>query len=57
MPRAPRSWLQGGDGTVHHLDALYPALGCAIRSESDLAVGLGATCTKIGNLLVDGRVS
>jgi thioredoxin reductase (NADPH) len=47
--------ITSGDGTVHHLDALYPALGCAIRS--DLAVGLGATCTKIGNLLVDGRVS
>ena len=43
------------DGAVHHLDALYPALGCTVRS--DLAVGLGAACTQSGNLLVDGHQS
>jgi thioredoxin reductase (NADPH) len=47
--------ITSGDDTVHHLDALYPALGCAIRS--DLAVGLGAACSKIGNLLVDSHQS
>lgn len=39
------------DGRRHRLDALYPALGCAIHSE--LAVGLGADATEMGNLLVD----
>ena len=43
------------DGTVHHLDALYPALGCAVRS--DLAIGLGAASTEMGNLLVDDHQS
>ena len=33
------------------LDALYPALGCTVRSE--LAKALGASCTENGNLLVD----
>jgi thioredoxin reductase (NADPH) len=39
------------DGTSHEIDALYPALGCAVRS--DLATGLGASCTDDGTLLVD----
>jgi thioredoxin reductase (NADPH) len=38
-------------GTVERLDALYPALGCTIRSE--LARDLGAACTKIGTIVVD----
>ena len=33
------------------VDALYPALGCEVRSE--LAAALGARCTDIGNLHVD----
>jgi thioredoxin reductase (NADPH) len=40
-------------GSVHELDALYPALGCTVRSE--LATSLGASCTDIGNLVVDDR--
>jgi thioredoxin reductase (NADPH) len=39
------------EGVVHELDALYPALGCVVRS--DLATRLGAASTKIGNLKVD----
>jgi thioredoxin reductase (NADPH) len=39
------------DGSVHELDTLYPAQGCAVRSE--LAVALGAPHTEIGNLIVD----
>jgi thioredoxin reductase (NADPH) len=39
------------DGRRHRLDALYPTLGCTIRSE--LAVRLGANATEMGNLLVD----
>jgi thioredoxin reductase (NADPH) len=38
-------------GERHELDALYPALGCTVRSE--LATALGASCTENGNLLVD----
>src|SRR4051812_735340 len=39
------------DGTSHEIDALYPTLGCAVRS--DLAIQLGASCTDAGTLLVD----
>jgi thioredoxin reductase (NADPH) len=51
---------QGGENTViiatrqgeaHELDALYPALGCLVRS--DLATLLGASATENGNLEVD----
>ena len=36
----------------HHLDTLYPALGCTVHS--DLATALGAKSTAVGNLIVDG---
>ena len=39
------------NGACHQLDALYPALGCTVRSE--LATVLGAACAENGNLLVD----
>jgi thioredoxin reductase (NADPH) len=39
------------DGTGHEIDALYPALGCEVRS--DLAIELGASCTGDGTVLVD----
>ena len=38
-------------GEIHEVDALYPALGCNVRS--DLATGLGASSTENGNLKVD----
>jgi thioredoxin reductase (NADPH) len=38
-------------GERHEVDALYPALGCIVRS--DLATRLGASCTENGNLEVD----
>jgi thioredoxin reductase (NADPH) len=38
-------------GKIHEVDALYPALGCNVRS--DLATGLGALSTANGNLEVD----
>jgi thioredoxin reductase (NADPH) len=38
-------------GDKYELDVLYPALGCLVRSE--LGAGLGAACTKDGNLVVD----
>ena len=38
-------------GDTHEVDALYPALGCIVRS--DLATGLGASSTENGNLEVD----
>lgn len=38
-------------GTTHEVDALYPALGCNVRS--DLATLLGASSTENGNLGVD----
>jgi thioredoxin reductase (NADPH) len=38
-------------GESYELDALYPALGCIIRS--DLATGLGASSNGDGNLQVD----
>jgi thioredoxin reductase (NADPH) len=40
-------------GQRHEVDALYPALGCTVRS--DLATALGASCTENGNLVVDGH--
>jgi thioredoxin reductase (NADPH) len=40
-------------GTEHAADLLYPALGCDVRS--GLATRLGADCTPIGALLVDGH--
>lgn len=42
-------WME--NGACHQLDALYPALGCTVRSE--LATVLGAACAENGNLLVD----
>jgi thioredoxin reductase (NADPH) len=38
-------------GTHHHVDVLYPALGCTVRS--DLATALGARCGEVGTLRVD----
>jgi thioredoxin reductase (NADPH) len=38
-------------GESHEVDALYPALGCTVRS--DLATGLGASPSEEGNLKVD----
>jgi thioredoxin reductase (NADPH) len=38
-------------GDIHEMDALYPALGCNVRS--DLATALGASSTENGNLEVD----
>jgi thioredoxin reductase (NADPH) len=38
-------------GESHEVDALYPALGCTVRS--DLATGLGASSSEDGNLAVD----
>jgi len=38
-------------GDTHEVDALFPALGCTVRS--DLAIGLGASATENGNLEVD----
>jgi thioredoxin reductase (NADPH) len=38
-------------GESHEVDALYPALGCMVRS--DLATRLGASSTENGNLEVD----
>ena len=38
-------------GQRYELDALYPALGCVVRSE--LATALGAGCNENGNLIVD----
>jgi thioredoxin reductase (NADPH) len=38
-------------GKIHEVDALYPALGCNVRS--DLATGLGAVSTENGNLEVN----
>jgi thioredoxin reductase (NADPH) len=38
-------------GESHEVDALYPALGCTVRS--DLATGLGASSSEDGNLEVD----
>jgi thioredoxin reductase (NADPH) len=38
-------------GQSHVVDALYPALGCTVRS--DLATRLGASATENGNLAVD----
>lgn len=43
--------IETESGSVHELDAIYPALGCAVRSE--LATSLGASCTDTGNLIVD----
>lgn len=39
------------DGTRHQLEALYPSLGCHVRSE--LAVALGAKCNDAGTLQVN----
>jgi thioredoxin reductase (NADPH) len=38
-------------GEHYELDALYPALGCTVRS--DLATALGASSTENGNLVFD----
>jgi thioredoxin reductase (NADPH) len=40
-------------GSAVELDALYPALGCRVRSE--LAISLGAECDSTGNLRVDAH--
>lgn len=41
------------NGRRHEVDALYPALGCTVRS--DLARALGASCSQNGNLIVDAH--
>jgi thioredoxin reductase (NADPH) len=42
--------LKTAEGTTHHADLLYPALGCDVRS--GLARALGARCTRVGTLFV-----
>jgi thioredoxin reductase (NADPH) len=46
-----RVTVEGGDR--FDLDVLYPALGCQVRSE--LAAGLDADCTEVGNVIVDAQ--
>ena len=46
-----RVTVEGGD--CFDLDVLYPALGCQVRSE--LAAGLDADCTEVGNVIVDAQ--
>jgi thioredoxin reductase (NADPH) len=46
-----RVTVEGGDR--FDLDVLYPALGCQVRSE--LAAGLEADCTEVGNVIVDAQ--
>jgi thioredoxin reductase (NADPH) len=46
-----RVTVEGGD--CFDLDVLYPALGCQVRSE--LAAGLEADCTEVGNVIVDAQ--
>lgn len=43
--------LEGG--TQHHVDVLYPALGCQVRSQ--LARDLGACCDEQGYLKTDAH--
>jgi thioredoxin reductase (NADPH) len=45
--------LHGESGRVHAFDALYSALGTAVRS--DLARKLGAECDEDGDLIVDRK--
>jgi thioredoxin reductase len=51
LDAAGRIDIETENGSVHDLDAIYPALGCTVRSE--LATSLGASCTDTGNLVVD----
>lgn len=51
MPSAGAVSVTVAGGGAHVLDALYPAMGCDVRS--DLATALGAACNGIGNLRVD----
>jgi thioredoxin reductase (NADPH) len=46
-----RVTVEGGDR--FDLDVLYAALGCQVRSE--LAAGLDADCTEVGNVIVDAQ--
>jgi len=46
-----RVTVEGGD--CFDLDVLYPAFGCQVRSE--LAAGLDADCTEVGNVIVDAQ--
>lgn len=46
--------LETDDGTDHRFDTLYSALGAKPRSE--LAMRLGARCTRDGQILVDGHM-
>jgi thioredoxin reductase (NADPH) len=48
---AGRVAIETVSGSLHEMDALYPAMGCAVRSE--LATVLGASCSETGNLVVD----
>jgi thioredoxin reductase (NADPH) len=50
-PNGATIMLQGGASM--HLDVLYPALGCTVRSE--LATALGADCSETGTLKVDDK--
>jgi thioredoxin reductase (NADPH) len=55
-------WMDGerraaarlADGTTLVFDTMYPALGCRMRSE--LAIGLGVRCTESGDILVDDHM-
>jgi thioredoxin reductase (NADPH) len=45
--------IETQNGECHRMDAIYPALGCNVRSE--LAITLGASGSENGNLQVDGH--
>ncbi|WP_352929260.1 NAD(P)/FAD-dependent oxidoreductase [Mesorhizobium sp. M0938] len=40
-----------GDGAVRHFDVIYPAMGCRVRSE--LALAMGVKCCDDGYVVVD----
>lgn len=52
-PAGNRGEVLLADGETQLFDAIYPAMGCTIRSE--LATALGAECDRVGNLVADAH--
>jgi thioredoxin reductase (NADPH) len=50
-PRHGKVVILTESGSCHELDAIYPALGCTVRS--DIAAGMSASSSKAGNVVVD----
>ncbi len=53
MTHERKAGVRFDSGSEMHFETIYPALGCRVQSE--LALQVGARCTKGGDIIVDAH--